>query len=268
MTPQDILDHLERARLWDAPLSAEAGFDLPAAYACALQVRALRIARGEMPAGYKIGFTNRTIWARYNVFAPIWGTMWESTVSFSDAHGEGVLCLSGTCQPRLEPEIVFGLKAAPCTDPTPQQLFEAIDWIAPGFEVVQSHLPDWKFLPSDTVADGGLHARLLVGPRRPVQSVASGAQALDAALAQASVVLSRDGKQMESGTGTNVLGSPLQALRHFVQTLRTCEGAPQLQAGDVITTGTWTDAWPIEPGQRWRASFSLSDLAVGVRLEA
>ncbi|MEZ5705937.1 MAG: hypothetical protein R3E56_12015 [Burkholderiaceae bacterium] len=65
------------------------------------------------------------------MFAPIWGTMWESTVSFSDAHGDGVLRPLGTCQPRLEPEIVFGLKAAPCTDPTPQQLFEAIDWIAP-----------------------------------------------------------------------------------------------------------------------------------------
>ncbi|MEZ5705938.1 MAG: hypothetical protein R3E56_12020 [Burkholderiaceae bacterium] len=71
-----------------------------------------------------------------------------------------------------------------------------------------------------------------------MQSVASGAQKLDAALAHASVVLSCDGKPMESGTGTNVLGSPLQALRHFVQTLRACEGAPQIQAGDVITTGT------------------------------
>jgi 2-keto-4-pentenoate hydratase len=23
----------------------------------------------------------------------------------------------------------------------------------------------------------------------------------------------------------------------------------------VVTTGTWTDAWPLEAGQRWRAEF-------------
>ena len=27
-----------------------------------------------MPVGRKIGFTNRTIWAEYNVYGPIWGS--------------------------------------------------------------------------------------------------------------------------------------------------------------------------------------------------
>jgi 2-keto-4-pentenoate hydratase len=26
----------------------------------------------------------------------------------------------------------------------------------------------------------------------------------------------------------------------------------------VITTGTWTDAWPLQAGERWRAEFSAS----------
>jgi 2-keto-4-pentenoate hydratase len=37
--------------------------------------------------------------------------------------------------------------------------------------------------------------------------------------------------------------------------LRDCPGATELRAGDVVTTGTWTDTWPVEPGQQWSAQF-------------
>ena len=151
MTPHTLLDHLDQGRLWPAP----SGLSLDEAYAQALAVRQLRMARGEQPRGYKVGFTNRTIWPRYNVFAPIWGSVWDSTLTLCE--GEGSVSLAHTCQPRLEPEVVFGLKATPARDATLDDLFAAIDWVAPGFEVVQSHLPDWKFVPADTVTDGGLH---------------------------------------------------------------------------------------------------------------
>ena len=32
MTPQTLLDHLDQGRLWPVPLSAQAGFDLAAAF--------------------------------------------------------------------------------------------------------------------------------------------------------------------------------------------------------------------------------------------
>jgi 2-oxo-3-hexenedioate decarboxylase len=137
-----------------------------------------------------------------------------------------------------------------------QQLFEAIDWLAPGFEVVQSHSLDWKFTASDTMADGGLHARLLVGLPLPLSSLAADAQALDDLLSQAQVTLFKNGQAVEQGTGANVLDSPLNALHHFLKELRQCPGATDLQAGDVVTTGTWTDAWPLQAGEIWRAEFS------------
>jgi len=61
-----------------------------------------------------------------------------------------------------------------------------------------------------------------------------------------------------------VLDGPLHALHHFVRELRECPGAPELRAGDVITTGTWTDARPVAPGEHWIAAFSapLSPLSV------
>jgi 2-keto-4-pentenoate hydratase len=52
-----------------------------------------------------------------------------------------------------------------------------------------------------------------------------------------------------------VLDGPLHALLHVLAALRDCPGAPDLQPGDIVTTGTWTDAWPVKPGDRWKARF-------------
>jgi 2-keto-4-pentenoate hydratase len=250
MTPQAILAHYDAAQMWPAPTE----LDVPTAYQRALAVRALRVARGEQVRGYKIGFTNRSIWQRYNVSAPIWGMVYGTTLSFCDELG--ALALDGICQPRIEPEAVFGMRATPPNDATLDSLFDCIDWVAPGFEIVQSHLPQWKFAAPDAVADGGLHAKLLVGKKTSVHSLANNAKALCDLLASVTVRLSQDAKVVDSGAGAAVLDDPLHALLHFVQELRQCPGAPDLQAGDVITTGTWTDAWPVAAGQTWAADFA------------
>jgi 2-oxo-3-hexenedioate decarboxylase len=265
MTPEQLLQHHDQGLLWSPAERSGTPTDLGAAYQQALAVRQLRLQRGEVPRGYKIGFTNRTIWPLYKVFAPIWGTVWDGGLAFCD--GEGSIDLTATCQPRIEPEIVFGLRATPAPNATVDQLFDAIEWLAPGFEVVQTHCPNWKFTASETVADSALHARLLIGPRVPVRSLATDAAALNALLAQAQAVLHKNGQAVAQGQGVNVLDSPLLALHHFLNELRQCPGATDLQAGDVVTTGTWTDAFAIAPGEQWSVQFStpLPSLSVAMQ---
>lgn len=258
MRAEEILRHYDNGTLW--PVGC--GLELEPAYACALDVRARRLARGEKPVGYKVGFTNRTIWPRYEVYAPIWGTVYDGTLAHCT--GEGSLSLAHTCQPRLEPECVFGMARTPPAGASLDELLASVDWIAPGFEIVQSHLPHWKFTAGDTVADGSLHARLLVGARVPVAGLAADAEAFEQRLARARVVLRKSGEDLDSGVGANVLDGPLHALAHFLDELRACPGAPDLLAGDVVTTGTWTDAWPVQPGETWQAQFDdvLGSLSV------
>ena len=62
-----------------------------------------------------------------------------------------------------------------------------------------------------------------------------------------------------------MLDGPLRALAHFLGALRDCPGAPDLQPGDVVTTGTWTDAWPVRRGERWLADFSAPLAPLSVR---
>lgn len=253
MAPESLLQHYDSAALWPVALSSNPAYTLGAAYQDALAWRSLRLARGETARGFKLGFTNRSIWPIYGVYAPIWGTVYDSTLQCCE--GEGRLSASGLCQPRIEPEIVFGMRHTPAPTCSLQDLFDAIEWLAPGFELVQSHLPDWKFKAPDAVADGGLHGRLVVGQRLPLRSFAANAAELIQRLAASSVRLVCDGKVQLQGQGSLVLDSPLQALHHFVAELAACPGAPSLLPGDVVTTGTWTDALPVQAGQTWRAEF-------------
>src|SRR4051812_32962294 len=96
-----LLHHSDLGQSWSDAFRATLPDQLDAAYALALQTRALRVARGERPAGYKVGFTNRTIWQRYQVFAPIWGSVWDTTLRHCD--GAGQLAIGQLCEPRLEP---------------------------------------------------------------------------------------------------------------------------------------------------------------------
>ena len=51
MTPQKLFGHADTGELWPAGTGACGFVDLPGAYQAALAVRALRIARGEVPLG-------------------------------------------------------------------------------------------------------------------------------------------------------------------------------------------------------------------------
>jgi 2-oxo-3-hexenedioate decarboxylase len=242
------------------PTATQPGFTLADAYELADQIRRLRMARGETPRGYKIGFTNRTIWARYGVYAPIWGPVWDTTLSFA-AGSDASLSLAGLVQPRLEPEIVFGFARAPRAGMSRDELGGCIEWVAHGFEIVNTHFDDWRFQAPDTVADFALHGRLLVGPRVAVHQFT----ALGDELAAIRVKLFRGDAEVEEGRGSNVLDGPLDALRIWVDAMAAQPQKWPIVAGDVVTTGTLTDAWPLTPGQQWHTQLSDKRLS-GLRL--
>jgi 2-oxo-3-hexenedioate decarboxylase len=246
----DVMDALDR-RQQVAPFSARVdGFSLPDAYRVAADVRARRVARGERPLGRKIGFTNRTIWAEYDVWAPVWGTVYDSTVQRLAGPGAR-FSLHRMIDPRIEPEIVFGLARAPEAGMDEAALLGCIDWVAHGYEIVQSIYPGWKFTAPDTVAACTLHGALLIGQPR---SVADDRAGWLAALASFEITLSCDGEEADRGQAVNVLGGPLSALRHLVDTLAQDAAQPPLAAGEIVTTGTLTRALPIAAGQRWQTT--------------
>lgn len=222
-------------------------FSLEEAYRVTAAVRAEREARGERPVGRKIGFTNRTIWAEYGVHAPIWGYVYDSTVeNLSDETRK--VSLDGLAEPRIEPEIVFGLAAPPAPGMDEGTLIRCLDWIAHGFEIVQSIFPSWSFRAPDTVAAYGLHGRLFIGPRH---SAHARRDEWARELSRFEIDLFRNGARVDHGVAANVLDGPLFALRYLAETLAQDRLSPPLLAGEIVTTGTLTRAFPVAAGEEW-----------------
>ena len=239
-----------------APFSARyPGLTAESGYRAARALHVDRVARGWQPVGRKIGFTNRTIWPRYGVYEPIWGTVYDRTVIFA-RQNHAAVPLAGLMQPRIEPEICFRLKSRPTVTKDPQALLGSIEWIAHSVEIVQCHHPEWKLALADSTADNGLHGRLILGAPVEVQRIAG----LAAALPFLKVSLKKDGEIKDRGIGSNVLGSPLLALAFLVELLATQKESAPLEAGEIISTGTLTDAHPVAPGEHWSTAFHGMEL--------
>jgi 2-oxo-3-hexenedioate decarboxylase len=240
--------------------SRPGGLTLDESYRALALLDHRREARGERRVGRKIGFTNRTIWEQYKVYAPNWGYVYNSTVH--DLRDTAAFSLAGLVEPRIEPEIVLGLARAPAPDMDETALLSCVDWVAHGFEIVQSIFPRWEFSAPDTVAANAMHGALLIGPRHAVGARAAQWQR---ALADFTIDLLCDGRVIDRGHSANVLGGPLSALRHLVGLLQRDPTHPPLAAAEIVPTGTLTRAMPVQSGETW--STALHGIALdGIRL--
>lgn len=231
------------------------------AYDIAYSIRNIRVAQGEQPIGRKIGFVVHKEWSRYGVIddarIPTWAPMYDTTVRFAeDNHGKQ--SLDGAIQPRIEPEIVFKLGKTPPPNATLDELAECLEWMAHGFEIVDCPFANWEFTVADSIAAFGLHGTLIIGEPHVLSSATK--HHLPQILSSASISLSCNTETSSvlraAGFCNDEMDSPLHALWHMHQLVQKQSQFRQLQAGEIISTGTWTDALPIKAGQTWVTAFS------------
>ena len=214
------------------------------AYRVTALVHEIRLAQGYKPVGRKIGFTNRRLWDEYGVRAPIWGYVYDRTL-----HDLATpLPLAPYSAPKIEPEIMFGLAKAPSPGMDDAALLKCVDWVAHGYEMVQSIYPDWTFTAPDTVIADAMHAALLIGPR---YKTGKNAGEWLRTLTSFEIELFCGGKPMDGGHALNVLEGPLSTIRYLMDLLARDPDNPPLAAGEIVSTGTLTRALPVKPGETW-----------------
>jgi 2-oxo-3-hexenedioate decarboxylase len=142
------------------------------------------------------------------------------------------------------------------------ELLGCVDWIAHGFEIVHSIFPHWTFTAADAVAAYGVHGALLLGGKH---SISDRRGEWATALSSFTVDLVRDDGISRRGHATHVLGGPLKALRFLVNELVRYPACEPLRPGELVTTGTLTEAMPAVGGQTWSTRLTGIDVQ-GLRL--
>jgi 2-keto-4-pentenoate hydratase len=242
-----------------APPSDDPHYSLHDAYAVAKIHLDTCLTAGMQPIGRKIGFTNPTAWPSMGLNTPVWGYVYNNSV-FDTTQGHTTHNLRGTIQPKIEPEIMFGLKAPVPGTGDPVDALGAVAWIALGFEVVTCPYPDWKFKGVDAVSAFGLHRALFVGAKRMINAD-DDLVSIVAALGSMTARLSKNGAVVAEGSGKIVLGNPAKALAALgVITANQPQFAP-LSAGEIISSGTLTVPPVIAAGDVFRGEVAGFDLA-------
>jgi 2-keto-4-pentenoate hydratase len=285
------------------------GLDLSTAYAVERELVRLRRSAGHETVGVKVGYANKAIWRALKLDTLVWAHMYDHTVRYADAcppepwrrrTNVATLSLAHTISPKIEPEIVFKMKAPLSAGITEAAAaLEAVEWLALGFEIIDCPYADWKYEPADFVAAYGLHAALVVGEPCPV--TATNISELVEQLPKFKVRLSRsdmslreraaaseprersapaqrrarervgesegrspsdgiDGQLVEEGSGRNSLRSPALCLAELASAMAKQDGADPLAAGDLVSSGTLTESTPIQPGETW--TLSVEDIAL------
>jgi len=255
---QELIDAHASGALLPKPLSSRASFDLPAAYAVEAELSRRRRADGRTIVGRKVAFANPAVWTKLKIETVAWASMYDDTVQ--QAKGEDCNVVPFTYAPKLEPEIVFKLKAPVDGDPAdPVAVLNAVEWLSLGYEIVDCPFPDWVFQPPDLVAAYGFHAGLVLGA--PTAVTGANLAALADQLARFKLKLFKNSTFVEEGGGRNVLGSPALCLGELAAALKRSPWAQPLMPGELVSTGSLTTPMLINPGETWRADPEGLDVA-------
>jgi len=241
--------------VWDngtqmAPITDDTALSVVDAYDIAGDISAMRVARGEQIVGRKIGFTNRSIWELYGVDAPMWAPMYDTTVAELPVGGE--VELPNLAEPRIEPEIAFHFAKSPSFGMELQEIAGCIDWMAHGIEIVTSPFPGWHFKLPDCTAAQSLHGRFWYGPKRAMPD--------DIGVLENFELKMTGPRGTLQGHARDVLDGPLHAVRFLLGEIEKSPNPMRIQPGEIVTTGTLTDAGPVAAGEVWETALSGIDL--------
>jgi 2-keto-4-pentenoate hydratase len=243
---QLLLDaRLQRVRLQELPPGARPATAADAYQCQARLVEQLNSHDGGHCIGYKIACTNAVAQRFLSMPEPFYGRLLSSSTFDSPA-----LIPPGDFFMRvIESEFAFQFARdlPPAAQPLDlDQIADALAGVLPGIEIVDSRFHSWTTVgASSLIADNACHGAWVKG------ALVADWRHLD--LAAQPVELSVNGSVRERGSGSAVLGHPLNALQWLVHRLH--QQGIGLQAGDYVTTGVTTNIYDAQAGDHLVADF-------------
>lgn len=209
------------------------------AYRIQLGIIDRRIAAGERQIGWQVGLTAKVVQEQFGFHEPVFACILETRPS---GHVFGATEL---IHPGFETELCVRLARGLEGKVTQEQVREAIDVVYPSFEIIETRGDIVKQIAL-AMADNGQQRSVVIGVPVPLTP----AMALDQIAAR--VALS--GREVASGSGSAVLGNPLNSIVWLADKLG--QYGRRLRPGDIIMTGSFVRQFPLAPGDVAVAEFS------------
>lgn len=225
------LDQAERDRCGVPPLSKRIGRLTSAqAWGIAAARDRLRAERGEVPTGYKLGWTSEAMRRALGIHQPNFGTLWAYMHV-----DEGVLDIGRLIHPKVEPEFAFlADDVLDGAGVTADDVARAGRWSV-ALEIVDPRWESYDFDWYDNTADGSSAAAYVVGAFRR------------SAVPPERFRLSMStGEVSRQGLGEAAMGSPAEAVAYLVRQLHNQGTA--LQPGMIVLTGGVTAPMDLAAG--------------------
>ena len=196
--------------------------------------RRARIAAGDRPIGWKVGFSTPVMMDRFKITAPLVGYMMQSGMVASG----GQASFKGCVKPGFEPEVAVHMGKHLALGSDRATASAAIAALSPAIELV-----DLKFQPQDVepiLKANVFHHGLVLGPR-------STAHAGGDVNGLVGTVLRNGAEVARVADLQATVGNILDVVRFVADTLATA--GEKLAAGDVVITGSIMVPIFIEPGE-------------------
>lgn len=240
--------HVRLAELPDAarPRTADE------AYTCQdALVRRLVAHYGGGIAGYKVACTNRVAQRQLGVDGPFSGYLLSAFCYRSPARLAAGEFFMRVIEAEFAFQLARDLPASPTARPT-GEIASAIAGVIPGIEIVDSRFASWTTMGAcPLIADNACNAAWVRGP------LLEDWRQIDLAAQAVRVVV--NGAVLREGSGSAVLGHPLNALQWLVNNLG--QRGIDLRSGQYVTTGVTTEVYMAECGDRILADFGLAGCA-------
>lgn len=192
------------------------------------------------PAGYKIGLTTPRMQQMCGVDEPIVGVILASRMHVSPAK----VAVKDFVRLGIESEIALRIaRPFPPGEITPERVLDYVDGVCAAFELVDDSHADYGRLAAATlVADNAWNAGLVTGPVIAAADLAS--------LRGLKGELRRDGEVIDTGSSSDVLGDPANALSWVVRHL--ARRGQALAPGQWVSTGSIVPTKPVAAGETYR----------------
>lgn len=199
-------------------------------------------AQGATVAGLKIGLTSKVMQDMLGVYTPDYGFILNTMVYDEQTP----IATSAFIQPKVEFELAFYFKKTLQGTVTVDDVIDAVDYVVPAIEIIDSRIADWRIRFEDTVADNGSSAGAILGKTKTKLADIADITAVP-------MKAYKNGEFFDEATSAAVLGNPLEAVVWLANAVR--EYGITIQAGTFVLSGAVSKAVPFAAGDVFEADF-------------